>query len=97
VCGSDQAILFLLIFALSHVFRVSFVCSLALVHAFRGACVLVVLFALSCVFRVRFVCCLSLVHMFRGELVSCVLFCSFCCELGGLPFGLGLSFLVAYL
>jgi hypothetical protein len=57
------------LFSLSHEFRVSFVCSLALVYVFRGgACELGVLFSLSHEFRVSFVCSLALVHVFRGSL-----------------------------
>jgi hypothetical protein len=37
VCGLGQATWFVLLLALSHVCRVSFVCSLALVHVFRGS------------------------------------------------------------
>jgi hypothetical protein len=37
VCGLGQATWFLLLFALSHVCKVSFVCSLALMHEFRGS------------------------------------------------------------
>jgi hypothetical protein len=61
-------VLWWLLFALSRVLRVSFVCSLSLVHVFRGACELGVLFSLSHEFRVSFVCSLALVHVFRGSL-----------------------------
>jgi hypothetical protein len=41
VCGLGQATWFVLLLALSHVCKVSFVCSLTLVHEFRGAVCLV--------------------------------------------------------
>jgi hypothetical protein len=37
MCGLGQATWFFLLFALSHVGNVSFVCSLALMHEFRGS------------------------------------------------------------
>jgi hypothetical protein len=41
---------------------------LALLHMFRGACVLSVLFSLSCVLRVSFVFSLAIVHVLKGGL-----------------------------
>jgi hypothetical protein len=61
------------LFALSHAFRVSFVCFLALVHMLRGACELRVIFSLAHVFRVSFVCSLALLHVFRGACELCAL------------------------
>jgi hypothetical protein len=37
VCGLGQATWFVLLFALSHVCKVSFICSSALMHEFRGS------------------------------------------------------------
>jgi hypothetical protein len=36
VCGLGQATWFVLLLALSHVYKVSFVCSFNLMHVFRG-------------------------------------------------------------
>jgi hypothetical protein len=68
VCGIGQATWFSFLLALSHVCKVSFVCSLTLMHEFRGAYALWVLFALSCVLWVSFVCSLALMHVVRGSL-----------------------------
>jgi hypothetical protein len=59
---------FFVLFALSCAFRVSFVCSLALVHVLRVVCEFGVIFTLAHVFRVSFVCSVALVHVFRGSL-----------------------------